>query len=793
MKQFILRTNLLFFLALFTSSLLSEAQQTSSPLKQNVNRKRQVECPEKVYVHLDRPSYLVGETLWLKMWVTDEDRKASQLSSVGYLEVINADQIPVIQAKVSLQNGSGDGSLPIPANIPTGNYVVRAYTRWMKNFPSSHYFETSISILNPFVSVPSEQTATSNEELPPDIQFFAEGGLALVDVECKVAVKAQTPEGIGMEFEGRLSDQNGTLVASFRSLTSGMGQFRFTPSKGASYQVEILDAKGKTYTFPLDLVRETGYALQLRESEDEIALTVNSGASQSNNFLHLLIYNGKESVAYQTPTPSGKANFVVPKSALKPGVNALIVFDQNLSPVAERLFFQPFRQTPTVEMNPEKRVFGKREKVTLDIQPLDLSDSLESSLAVYITDSLPAPDSPSINAYLLLVSDLKGHIENPDQYFNRSTSDQREAIDLLMLTHGWRRYQKEQLLSDQIAPKFLPELDGHLITGKIVSLDHTTARPNRPIFAAYPSMKANPWVAISDNDGKFLLETRDFVGTKELVFQTNFRADSTCAILVNDPFAPASVSTIRLPGLSSSDISREDLLKRSINMQTLNSYFPPRKILTKPDSIAFFGKPDFSYFLDDYTRFPTMEEVLSEYIPTVMVRLRRGKYYTRVVETGVHKQLFTEDPLLLIDGIPVFDTDRIVNFDPLKIKKAEVVNRMYYLGPLTFPGIVSYSTYTNDLSGFEVDPRALVIAYHGTLEKREFYAPVYDQPRKNAQRLADLRNLMFWSPSVTVAPGVKKQVEFYTSDQPGTYNVVLQGLSKNGTPVSARTKLTVTD
>ncbi len=768
-------------------------QQAASPVAESISRRIGDYQPEKAYVHLDRPTYMVGETLWFKMWVTDENLVPADLSRIGYLEVIGSENQAVIQAKVALENGRGSGAVPIPTDLPSGNYLLRGYTAWMKNFSDDHFFETTLCLINPFSPLPAPAPDKAAGPSAPDLQFFPEGGSALPGIENKIAFKAQGPDGKGVNFTGKLIDQEGHAAVAFKPLVHGIGHFLFNPEKGRTYQAEITDEKGDRYTFPFDVIRQEGYAVRLTENDGELKIDVSSGGlNAAGRLLHLLHYNGSKSTAFQSPTEGGKARFSLPKSKLKPGVNVLVVFDHDLKPVAERLYFHISGAGASAAASANKAVFNKREKISLSFSTAHLSDTLEASVSVFLTDSLPQATQPDIDVHLLLTSELRGVVENPGYYFAGKNAA-GEALDNLMLTHGWRRYKTEQLPGRELNPEYLPEINGHIITGKVTSADMSLPLGFRPVFAAAPSIKIEPWVGMSDDKGRFIMEARDFKGARELVFQTNYRMDSTCRISVDSPFAPVGNPASKLIPLVLESGMQNDILKRSINMQTVNSYFPQKPAAPPVDSIPFYGKPDFRYYLDDYTRFPTMEEILSEYVPAVNIRLRKGRYYTRVIETGVHTQLFTEEPLLLMDGIPVFDTDRIIHFDPLKVQRTDVVNRMYYLGPLAFPGIVSYSTYTHDLAGFEVDPRALILAYDGTLAQRDFYAPAYDKALKNSRRLPDLRNLMYWSPSVSIVPGKETVLDFYTSDQPGSYKIVVQGLSANGVPVSAASQFRVAD
>src|SRR5690606_32888804 len=193
---------------------------------------------------------------------------------------------------------------------------------------------------------------------------------------------------------------------------------------------------------------------------------------------------------------------------------------------------------------------------------------------------------------------------------------------------------------------------------------------------------------------------------------------------------------------------RDELEQRSLAMQVQDIFYreiSDRRIRAVADSTAFYGIPDQSYLLDDYTRFPVLEEVMREYVSAIMVRKRKGKFHFLVID-ATRKGLLDGDPMVLLDGVPVFDLDKMMRFDPLRIKKLDVVTRNYILGPLRMPGIVSYVTYTGDLAGFELDPRAVTLDYDGLEVRREFWSPSYETAKVRNTRMPDQRTLLHWDP-----------------------------------------------
>ena len=96
---------------------------------------------EKIYLHTDRSYYFCGQILWFKAYVENaENNEPLSLSKVAYVEVLNNLHQPVLQAKISLEDGAGSGSFALPLSLQSGNYELRAYTNWMKNDAADHYF-----------------------------------------------------------------------------------------------------------------------------------------------------------------------------------------------------------------------------------------------------------------------------------------------------------------------------------------------------------------------------------------------------------------------------------------------------------------------------------------------------------------------------------------------------------------------------------------------------------------------------------------------------------------------------
>ena len=183
-------------------------------------------------------------------------------------------------------------------------------------------------------------------------------------------------------------------------------------------------------------------------------------------------------------------------------------------------------------------------------------------------------------------------------------------------------------------------------------------------------------------------------------------------------------------------------MRENVGMQVLHAYYTDsiEKFATpQVDTTPFYGTADRAYMLDDYTRFTTMEEVLNEYVTEVILVKRDGKFYPHMLKGTQGPQ--EGEPLVLLDGVPV-DGNQMVSYDPMKVKKLEVVISRYVLGSDIYGGIVHFITYKGGSENLKLDAGAIIMDYEGLQIKREFYSPDYEN--KAASTLPDFRNVLYW-------------------------------------------------
>lgn len=770
-------------LFLFVVSFNSYAQrETLNGLVGKLQDHQQNTLQEKIFVHLDRTFYAGGETMWFKVYLMDGYfHHALDVSKVVYIEMLDRNNQPVLQTKVSIENGYGNGSVSIPSSLDSDYYTVRAYTNWMKNFSADFYFHQTISIVNVFQRL---EEKNKNPDNRLDAQFFPEGGNLVAGIKSKIAFRVVNSSGKGVSFSGTVLSSKGDTIVLFSPLKFGIGHFTITPKTDETYQVIMKERNGKILSAKLPDIQTYGYVMSVADTtQNRIKVTIKGKDAQGSSLIYLVGHTRQiVKAATAQNLVNGKISFLLNKNELGDGIIHLTIFNQSLQPVCERLYFNRPASVLPLSVTADKTEYKPRSKITLQVSiKSDEPYSVNTSLSVFKNDSLTPIKPADIQSYIWLNSELRGTIESPEYYFSNDVSVE-EAMDNLMLTHGWSKFKWDEVLrSKSKIQQHLPEYRGHIISGHVFDINSSKSVQGIPVYLSSPDKKIQPYITFSDAEGRVQFETSNLIGNRKIIAQTSTYQNKT-RIEISSPFSN-EFAAIHTPFLKLSPNTKESLTERTVSMQVEDIFHRGRvkNLPAPPDSSAFYGKAPEQYRLDDYTRFPVMEEVMREYVKGVRLRKKDDHYIFKMLNAPKNL-IFENDPLVLLDGVAVFDTDKIMAMDPLKIKQVDVVTNQYYLGKFVFDGIVSYRTYQGDLGGFQFDPATVIMDYEGLQSKKEFFSPKYDAPTDRQSRLPDMRNLLHWTPDLTI-DAQEQPIEFYSSDQTGTFQVIIQGISKRGQPV----------
>lgn len=714
---------------------------------------------ENIYLHTDKTLYLPGEILWLKPYVVHaSSREPAFESALIYVELTDQAGNATLQAKIENKPASG-GSLYIPQGISTGAYSLKAYTLKMKE--QGLFFARDIYIVNPYLDRPAQETGETF-----DLQLFPEGGTLLHGIVCRVAHKLTNGEGRGLSHTLTLLENGKPVVRASASNALGMGSFAFTPDAGAVYSVQA-EVNGRVITGPsFPAVQKKGTLLSAVSEKDRYVVRIYSTEKGPLVLKYESASDGfqKRELSFDS---GGKAEISLSKNDLISGSSCLTLLNAVQQPLNERVVFRPVTDTLTFQAALSAPRAGRRNEATLSVK-----GSADSRFSVAIRQTDRSTDGEDIFTALFLRRNIAGRIEHPGYYFSRACS-QKDLEDLL-LTQGWRKIMEStagETRYHQIRVKFTDK-----------ETQQPLSRQNALLSIPGPNIRVFP--AQTDDNGVATFFVKNIYGPSQLAIKLTSNKLSHVEII--PPFAQHE----KLPNGSVPEIESGELSSRAINIQAENSYFARERAVFNAsplaDSIPFYGDPDARYLLDDYTRFVLMEEVLREYVKEVRVRKSRDNYEIRMLD-HTHNVLFKESPLILFDGIPLNDAGEVIRYDPLKVKKIDVLRDVFLYGGVMYDGIISFNTYRNVLEDFKLDAATTLLNYDGVQYDRVFYTPKYTSEEERKGRKPDTRTLLYWNPNASV----EEVLKFSTSDIPGRYLIDIQGIDSKGRPGRTTAYITV--
>lgn len=242
---------------------------------------------EKVYLHFDKPYYSSGETLWYQSYLVNAvSHRPGGRSSLLYVELLDPNNEMMERHRLRVEDGLAHNGFVLPDSLPSGNYRVRAYTNWMRNFDEAYFFNRSFPVwavdstaigetLQQELQTEEETFVYENQRSLIDLQFFPEGGELIDGLVSLVAFKAVGPDGQSIDVRGTIVNQNQQAVAQFDTHHLGMGGFILKPTHGEFYTARV-DLQGVALEFPFPPVQSQGYALRVghHSQRDQVKITV---------------------------------------------------------------------------------------------------------------------------------------------------------------------------------------------------------------------------------------------------------------------------------------------------------------------------------------------------------------------------------------------------------------------------------------------------------------------------------------------------------------------------------------
>jgi len=333
----------------------------------------------------------------------------------------------------------------------------------------------------------------------------------------------------------------------------------------------------------------------------------------------------------------------------------------------------------------------------------------------------------------------------------------------------------------------LPETKGISLTGQAVSASDGSLAPYATIYVTVLGAEKDFFCNYSDSAGRFYFTFPPYKGERELFVSTYHSSIDDLELLINRDF---SQDVLQLPsyGMQLEDSLAAVITEMSVNAQISQQYYPREVTIPeedKGDEMFFYGFPTSTIYFDDFIRLPNLEEYFVEVVPQVAVRKNKG--VRRLALLGNHPDLNIYPPLLMIDGVAIFDVDAVLAVSPRLIQRVEIVNVPYIRGNVTFGGIISLISRDNDLGYIDLPSSGLLVNY------RMLDIPWADSSEEGVSdsSLPDVRNTLYWNPNLHLEPGQSQKISFRTSDMIGEYELLIRGYDLSGKYYEKQQRFTV--
>lgn len=749
---------------------------------------------ERIYLHFDKSSYASGETIWFKTYLMETIFPAEKSKTV-YIDWTDENGKLLLHSISPVQDGTSFGQFDIPENY-NGRYIhVKAYTKWMLNFDSSFLYNKDIRILSD-----SNKLPVSKNVIKPELAFFPEGGDAIANVTNKIAFKANDQFGRPLKITGEVKNSKGETVDKLNLIHDGMGFVFIRPNPGETFYALWKDEKGGSHKTELPAIKNTGVALQvsIAGTHRNFLVSASHAMPAAIRSVHII------GTMYQQPVfniskdlKDGNAQGIIPTESLPSGILTITVFDNDWKPLAERITYV---NNEEYLFHPEMTVqhWGLNKRARNEIE-ISVPDSLQANLSVSITDAAIGEDtSDNIISHLLLTGELKGKINNPAYYFQNNSDSIMQQLDLVMLTHGWRRFDWEKVAQGEFPVINYKRDTSYLsLSGKIYGATPSQLRMAGEIILMINQKKSGMQIYTEgiNSDGTFNDPTLLLFDTARIYYQlpkSKGLGDVSVQFMQNKlpPFANNMKATgyfyNHLADTSGNHyhIHLNDAAQRELKflnakvLATVNIKANPKAQIDEMDkryTSGLFSGGDAHEFdlLNDPFAMASMD--IFQYL--------QGKVAGLQINTTSNPPTLTwrgGTPQVYVDEMPT-TTDMVSSVPVADVAYVKVFPPPFMGGAGGGSG-GAIAIYTRKGGDRQSEPSKGLSnnTVSGYTAIRQFYSPNYETFSEENEK-KDLRSTLYWNPSVVTSPGQNKvTLKFFNNDITDAFRVVIEGMTKDG-------------
>lgn len=749
---------------------------------------------EKIFVHTDRDIFTAGETIWFKTYIT-LDGRPTNLSKVVYVELANSKGQLVAKRMLKADNASAAGEIALNDSLPSGSYTLNAYTLWMLNFPQ-FIFKKYIAVHNTDAGKKKTPAAVTDF----NVQLLPEGGNLVAGLESRVAFKAVDAAGMPLNIQGNVMDSKKNIISTLSTRHDGMGIFSFTPKAGESYTAACTSPAGRSKSFALPAVLPEGVVMTVNnDNQNRVFVQFSRSETNKSRYNQLLViaqFNYEVVFTGKVDFDAEMTAAAISKKNLPPGILQITALSMDATPLAERLVFvnDPGTPQPALTLDTVNTARRKRNLFTLDLSGYQ---EVSASAAVVNADAALPDATDDIATSLLLTADLRGYVHDPAFYFKSKDTSTTRALDLLLMTQGWRRFNWDNVVKYKHPELLFPFETGIALKGKLTGANGKTPVPNGKIELITKAEDSTTILSTATANAKneFAVFDLEFRKGATVYYQgTNMNRQNA---LVNVTLYPSYFDTVKtaraLPEIDKfasaafndywNSVVQDKLRADSGQGKTLATVVVTGRKRSPLDSLNrlyatdIFHNSDQTLPLDSNSNYFDMWQFLNRSVPGISIfNTDTGKavYFSRFEGLDVFRESGSGAVQFFLNEVPVtveiIDALNPADVGLVKVFKGNTANILGAdrgaIAVYTRKGVSARDWRKRGFDAFKIS---------GYSVSREFYHPV--QPSSST---FDKRATLYWNPDLRPGSNGKAVISFYNDDFARKFKVVIQGIDKNG-------------
>lgn len=466
---------------------------------------------ETCYAHLNKSTFVSGESLGFTVYLFDKFTKRASVVTRNVYCTLETRSGKVLKKQLVLANdGIASGLFEIDDAFPSGNYVFKAYTNWMKNFEEPNFYTQYIQVNNPDDFDYEEE----EDYYEIDAQFLPEGGHLILDTKNTMGVIVKDDFGFGMSnLTGIVTDSNGNEITNFTTNAFGIAKYEFTPESRRIYKVNFNDLEESSLT--LETGESKGVTMSVSDLNDKIAIAFRTNYMTlpdiKDQTFKMAISNGNQlNVSDVKFGENSEVKLLISKLDLFTGINIITLFSEDNKPILERLFFKHDGiNYVTTDSHSVKKLQDSLE-LSLTAKSINVAKLHNLSISILPSGTKSYNHHHNILSNTYLRPYVKGKIENAKYYFTNVDRKKKLELDQLLITQGWSSYNWTSIFNNPPIKEFDFE------DGLIINANVNTTKGNK--FLIYPQ-KNTPTITLDVPEGQRSFRVRGLLPTEGETFK----------------------------------------------------------------------------------------------------------------------------------------------------------------------------------------------------------------------------------------------------------------------------------